>query len=1183
MAIQILRMPHFLPLLMAILFLDNLVKVDADCHSTPVGLENMYIIPNISFTASSFYDNKYIPYNARLNGYNGWSPKLANRENEYLQVDLGYPYVICAIATQGSSLKTEWVTQYRIMTSVYGTEWVAYKENSQVKNFTGNTDQNTIVKNRVNKPLARYVRIFPTKYRIWSTMRIELFGYPEACDNLPLGMESDVLQNITASSGQDPAKNARLNYTSGSSWCASTSDSDPYLQIDLGSFHLFCAVATQGNSMADQWVKTYQINTSTDGTTWTTYQENNIDRVFWGNFDRSTVVRQVLFYGTVLRYIRIIPKTHQTTPCLRTEIYGYQVNQTCSSHSLGIPSSKRVLNHRISTTSYYNSEHQPSMGRLGSDSAWGPEKQKGDDYLQIDVGAVSYMCSIASQGNGNNKLHEWVTKYEVLYSTTNNQYITYSENGTDKEFPGNTDQSTIVTNSIKNPFKAKFIRIRPKDFNRWKSIRVDFKGLSAACGTSLGLENSHIPDSRITSSSSLDNSHAASHGRLYGSSSWCSSSSSNTEYIQVDLGEAKTVTGIATQGDKDLDKWVTSYKMGYSFDNRYWYKYKEEKLIKVFNGNKNRTDVIVNWLSNPTAARYVKIFPQSSNGGVCLRLDLYGCTFYTPEKPSTPVTADKKSASLRWTNIQTNQGTADSFSIVVSDTYGTNQTIIVPNQPTTSKEITNLKPYTNYEAKIIGVRNHGQPLWQSTSRFRTLIAEPEASPAIETLIAISSRSIKVTIKFTQRDELNGPLAGYRILYRPEGGEEMQTDVGIVTMVTLTNLKKYTVYSISVAVKNTMFVGPASVTKQKKTLEDVPEIGPKNTRAKKVNATTCLVTWQPLTDKQSNGVITKYEIIWHLDTNRPQSNAARQEFLTASTKESQFRIEKLKPNEKYTVLVRGYTSVGPGPNSTVSFLTNTSKTKSSTSSLCTSEGNAITLGCLTSNEQTGSVRFTWTKNDVVVDDDSASKIEGNKLVLKSVKDEDFGTYVCNATNSEKTVTFTTSRHEVKECSDAGVSIMYFILPLLSIIVVMVICIAYLICRLRRNKENSEAQNLMADPSDNQALESDVSQVQSSSDAVAKPLKPPEQVTQDDSQSVQNYAQVSLMPGGTSTVYETLDDAARAAKEEANKETKTTEYMELQPVIQPAYESLHRGEESQAPAQHYEKIPGYENLAKKSSYA
>ena len=71
-----------------------------------------------------------------------------------------------------------------------------------------------------------------------------------------------------------PAKNGRLNYTAGSSWCASTGDSNPYLQIDLQTLHIICAVSTQGNSQADQWVETYTLKTSTDGTMWTDYEEN---------------------------------------------------------------------------------------------------------------------------------------------------------------------------------------------------------------------------------------------------------------------------------------------------------------------------------------------------------------------------------------------------------------------------------------------------------------------------------------------------------------------------------------------------------------------------------------------------------------------------------------------------------------------------------------------------------------------------------------------------------------------------------------------------------------------------------------------------------------------------------------------------------------------------------------------
>ena len=82
---------------------------------------------------------------------------------------------------------------------------------------------------------------------------------------------------VTASSAQSartPANNSRLNFTSGSSWCAVTGDSNPYLQIDLQTLHIICAVSTQGNSQVDQWVKNYTLQSSIDGSTWTDYTEN---------------------------------------------------------------------------------------------------------------------------------------------------------------------------------------------------------------------------------------------------------------------------------------------------------------------------------------------------------------------------------------------------------------------------------------------------------------------------------------------------------------------------------------------------------------------------------------------------------------------------------------------------------------------------------------------------------------------------------------------------------------------------------------------------------------------------------------------------------------------------------------------------------------------------------------------
>ena len=89
-------------------------------------------------------------------------------------------------------------------------------------------------------------------------------------------------RDITSTSVQNtstPAKNARLNYIKGSSWCAAANDSKPYLQIELEMLYIICAVSTQGNSQEEQWVKTYMLQSSKDGTIWTDYQEAGIVKV----------------------------------------------------------------------------------------------------------------------------------------------------------------------------------------------------------------------------------------------------------------------------------------------------------------------------------------------------------------------------------------------------------------------------------------------------------------------------------------------------------------------------------------------------------------------------------------------------------------------------------------------------------------------------------------------------------------------------------------------------------------------------------------------------------------------------------------------------------------------------------------------------------------------------------------
>ena len=91
-------------------------------------------IPDNSFSASSIFKAIYAAKYGRLNGRRAWEPKTTTDPNDYLQIDLLYEYVICAVATQGnpptqSPTAQEWTTEYKLRFSLNGTTFFPYKEN----------------------------------------------------------------------------------------------------------------------------------------------------------------------------------------------------------------------------------------------------------------------------------------------------------------------------------------------------------------------------------------------------------------------------------------------------------------------------------------------------------------------------------------------------------------------------------------------------------------------------------------------------------------------------------------------------------------------------------------------------------------------------------------------------------------------------------------------------------------------------------------------------------------------------------------------------------------------------------------------------------------------------------------------------------------------------------------------
>ena len=70
------------------------------------------------------------PAYGRLNGNrgDGWCAKEANRNDDWLQVDLGKTIQVCAVATQGDRNGNEWTTDFKLSYSSDGNSWTTYKD-----------------------------------------------------------------------------------------------------------------------------------------------------------------------------------------------------------------------------------------------------------------------------------------------------------------------------------------------------------------------------------------------------------------------------------------------------------------------------------------------------------------------------------------------------------------------------------------------------------------------------------------------------------------------------------------------------------------------------------------------------------------------------------------------------------------------------------------------------------------------------------------------------------------------------------------------------------------------------------------------------------------------------------------------------------------------------------------------
>ena len=149
----------------------------------------------------------------------------------------------------------------------------------------------------------------------------------------------------------------------------------------------------------------------------------------------------------------------------------------------------------------------------------------------------------------------------------------------------------------------------------------------------------NIPDSQLAGSGFAggDPVHHYSRSRLYtqlnddgndGKGAWTADENTVGEYIQADFGQLQRIQAIATQGRHDRYHWVRSYKFAYSADGvTYHYVTNIDGSDRVFVGNSDRHTVVEHIFDVPFIAQFVRLYPLAWHDQMCLRWEVYGCSY----------------------------------------------------------------------------------------------------------------------------------------------------------------------------------------------------------------------------------------------------------------------------------------------------------------------------------------------------------------------------------------------------------------------------------------------------------------------------------------------------------------------------------------------------------------------------
>uniref|UniRef100_A0A8D3CPB7 Coagulation factor VIII, procoagulant component n=1 Tax=Scophthalmus maximus TaxID=52904 RepID=A0A8D3CPB7_SCOMX len=301
--------------------------------------------------------------------------------------------------------------------------------------------------------------------------------------------------------------------------------------------------------------------------------------------------------------------------------------------------SGRIEDSQITASDHlYNWE--PRLARLdqsGYINAWmGRNKMS---WLQVDLRRPTLLHGVQTQGVKSKLRDHYITLFTISYSLDQETWTTYKGNSTrpNNVFHGNLDSSRVKNNHFSPPFVARYVRVQPLVFVQKPALRLELLGCDLnSCSLPLGLQRRLIPDSSFSASTFYSSrllwSWSPSLARLHQEgavNAWRPMHDNPHEWLQVDLGKVRRITGVITQGARSMltQMMVTEFSVTVSHDGKSWSSVLEGSSGKeqIFTGNSDTDEEAVTIFDPPLFGQYLRVHPRGWINNIALRLEVLGC------------------------------------------------------------------------------------------------------------------------------------------------------------------------------------------------------------------------------------------------------------------------------------------------------------------------------------------------------------------------------------------------------------------------------------------------------------------------------------------------------------------------------------------------------------------------------